>query len=328
MNENLSSACVYTIRHSRELDAAHSSGGSGELQERSPWTTGYKLLQEARANQQRVPLLFAPAEADIMAGVIYWALIDDIALAPEGTTVRYSELKPLSPKLPLTSLIKLSTSEPLSENYIRPYVPCRTPSEILSSTPMLVLSERFERALNYATVIHAGQFRKATRTPYIGHLLGVASIALEYGADEDATIAALLHDAAEDAGGLGRIADIRARFGDTVAVIVEGCTDAVTVPKPPWRKRKEKYIAHVASADAATILVSASDKLHNARAILRDLRANGDRVFDRFNGKKEGTLWYYRSLVTAFREHGKSELTDELDRVVAEIERLAATSSS
>lgn len=187
----------------------------------------------------------------------------------------------------------------------------------------IILSERFEKALTYATVIHAGQFRKDTGVPYIAHLLGVASIAFEYGADEDEAIGALLHDAAEDAGGLGRIEDIRVRFGDKVAEIVKGCTDAVTIPKPPWRERKETYIAHLAEATASTRLVSASDKVHNARAILRDLRVDKDALWSRFKGGKDGSLWYYRSLVTAFRQHGQSELVDELDRVVTEIEALA-----
>jgi (p)ppGpp synthase/HD superfamily hydrolase len=184
-------------------------------------------------------------------------------------------------------------------------------------------SDRFDRALAYAAVIHAGQVRKTNNVPYIAHLLGVTSIALEYGADEDEAIAALLHDAGEDAGGEGRIADIRARFGDKAAKIVEGCTDSLTSPKPEWRERKEKYIAHLESVDAPTILVSAADKLYNTRAILRDLRREGDGVFDRFKGKKEGTLWYYRALVTAFRKHGENELIDELDRVVTEVERLS-----
>ena len=188
----------------------------------------------------------------------------------------------------------------------------------------LTLSRRFEDALTYATVIHAGQLRKGTGIPYIAHILGVTAIALEHGADEDEAMAALLHDAGEDAGGLGRIADIRTRFGSKVADIVAGCTDAVTLPKPPWRERKEKYIAHLKDADDSTLLVSASDKLHNARAILSDLRKDGDAVWSRFKGGKEGTLWYYRSLVTAFRQHGSSDLVDELERVVSEIERLAA----
>ncbi len=187
------------------------------------------------------------------------------------------------------------------------------------------LSGRFEQALVYAAVVHGGQTRKATRAPYIGHLLGVASIALEHGADEDEAIAALLHDAAEDAGGSGRLADIRKRFGDKVADIVEGCTDTVETPKPSWRERKERYVGHLKGADPSTLLVSASDKVYNTRSILRDLRRHGDDVWSRFSGGKEGSLWYYRALVTAFRRHRDSnrELIDELDRIVSEIEKLA-----
>lgn len=186
------------------------------------------------------------------------------------------------------------------------------------------LSPKFDEALQYAVIIHAGQIRKGANIPYISHLFGVASLAMEYGANEDETIGALLHDAGEDAGGDGRIDDIRQRFGDAVADIVRGCTDAVTTPKPPWQKRKEDYIAHIPEASASVRLVSATDKLHNARAILRDLRLHGDAVWSRFKGGKDGTLWYYRSLVTAFREAGNSELIEELNRAVTEIEQLAA----
>ncbi len=138
------------------------------------------------------------------------------------------------------------------------------------------LSPRFESALSYAAVIHAHQQRKGTGIPYLAHLLAVTSIALEHGATEDEAIAALLHDAGEDAGGRGRIEDIRQRFGDAVADIVQGCTDTEVTPKPPWRKRKEDYIAHLADASPSTLLVSAADKLHNARAILSDLRVHGE----------------------------------------------------
>jgi (p)ppGpp synthase/HD superfamily hydrolase len=186
----------------------------------------------------------------------------------------------------------------------------------------MLLSPRFEQALHYASVIHAGQMRKGTEIPYLAHLLGVTSIALEYGANEDEAIGALLHDAGEDAGGEGRIEDIRYRFGDVVAEIVRGCTDTVETPKPAWRERKEKYIAHIATASDSVRLVSASDKLHNARAILRDVRELGDVLYDRFTGGKEGTLWYYRSLVDAFVSAGASPLTDELDRTVSELERM------
>jgi (p)ppGpp synthase/HD superfamily hydrolase len=186
------------------------------------------------------------------------------------------------------------------------------------------LTPRFDQALHYAALIHAGQLRKETEIPYLAHLLGVASIALEHDATEDEAIGALLHDAGEDAGGDGRIADIRNRFGDAVANIVQGCTDAVTMPKPPWKKRKEEYIAHIPTASPSVRLVSTSDKLHNARAILRDYRRKGEALWTRFNGGKEGTLWYYRSLVTAFQEADRNELNEELDRVVTELEQLAA----
>jgi GTP pyrophosphokinase len=186
------------------------------------------------------------------------------------------------------------------------------------------LSLRFDHALQYATHIHAGQLRKGTGIPYLAHLLAVTSIALEHGANEDEAIGALLHDAGEDAGGAGRIADIRLRFGDAVADIVEGCTDTVEVPKPPWRARKEAYIAHIAQASPSVRLVSGSDKLHNARSILSDFRIHGDTVWSRFRGDKAGTLWYYRALVTAFRQAGSSALLEEFDRVDTEIETVAS----
>ncbi len=187
----------------------------------------------------------------------------------------------------------------------------------------MTLSKKFEGALVYASVVHGGQVRKATGIPYIAHLLGVASIAFEYGADENEAIGALLHDAAEDAGGTARIDDIRVRFGEKVATIVEGCTDTLETPKPPWLERKEKYLAHLKETDSSTRLVSAADKLFNTRSILRELRQRGDAVWARFSGGKKDRLRYYRALVTAFRQYGDhSDLIDELDRVVTEIEKL------
>jgi (p)ppGpp synthase/HD superfamily hydrolase len=188
----------------------------------------------------------------------------------------------------------------------------------------MTLTERFEEALAFAARLHRAQLRKGTTIPYVSHLLAVASIALEHGADEDEAIAALLHDAVEDQGGDAARREIRRRFGERVAGIVDGCTDAETTPKPPWRERKERYIAHVAEAPPSVRLVSAADKLHNARSILADLRASGGSVWGRFKGGKEGTLWYYRSLVEAFRAHGATPLVEELARTVAEIERLAS----
>ncbi len=187
------------------------------------------------------------------------------------------------------------------------------------------LSRQFEKALVYATRAHRDQTRKKTGIPYIAHILGVTAIAMEYGANETEAIAALLHDAVEDCGGAKRLRDIERKFGKAVAKIVDGCTDTYETPKPPWRERKEAYLAHLKDSDSATRLVSASDKLHNTRAILADLRRHGLEVFGRFSGKKDGTLWYYRALVTAFREHGDhADLVGELDRVVTQIEKLSA----
>jgi GTP pyrophosphokinase len=187
----------------------------------------------------------------------------------------------------------------------------------------MTLSLRFEEALLYAARLHASQLRKGGSIPYIAHLLGVASIALQYGANEDEAIAALLHDAVEDQGGAATREEIGRRFGGKVAEIVDGCTDADTLPKPPWKRRKEAYVAHIRNASASVRLVSACDKLQNARAILADYRVLGESLWRRFSGGKEGTLWYYRALVQAFREAGTSPLIEELDRVVSEIERLA-----
>jgi (p)ppGpp synthase/HD superfamily hydrolase len=188
---------------------------------------------------------------------------------------------------------------------------------------MPALTNRFEEALTYAAQLHANQCRKGTRIPYVSHLLAVASLAIEAGASEDEAIAALLHDAVEDQGGAATREEIRRRFGDAVVAIVDGCTDTDQEPKPPWRARKEAYIAHVRAASDSVRLVSSADKLHNARSILSDYRTCGEALWDRFTGGREGTLWYYRSLVEAYREGGGSPLVDELERVVVEIERLA-----
>jgi GTP pyrophosphokinase len=188
------------------------------------------------------------------------------------------------------------------------------------------LGPRFVEALGFAASLHRAQMRKGTGIPYVSHLLAVASIALENGAGEDEAVAALLHDAVEDQGGAPTLAEIRRRFGDRVADIVAGCTDTDVVPKPPWRGRKEAYVAHVAFASASVRLVSAADKLHNARSILADYRLHGEEVWGRFTGGRSGTLWYYRALVNAFLAHGSSPLLDELERTVAELERLAAAS--
>lgn len=188
---------------------------------------------------------------------------------------------------------------------------------------MLPISERFEEAVGFALRLHREQARKGSRIPYVAHLLSVAALAMEHGADEDEAIAALLHDAVEDQGGLPTLEAIRETFGERVANLVAGCTDSYAQPKPPWRARKETYLAHLREADASIRLISACDKLHNARAILSDYLTLGPRVFERFKGGRDGTLWYYRSLADIFAQTGPHPLSSELERVVRELERVA-----
>jgi GTP pyrophosphokinase len=186
--------------------------------------------------------------------------------------------------------------------------------------------EKFERALPYAAQVHRDQVRKGTSTPYITHLLAVASIVGENGGTEDEVVAALLHDAPEDQGGEARLGEIRAQFGYGVAEIVDGCTDTYETPKPPWRERKERYLAHLADAPESVRLVSAADKLHNASTVLSDYRLLGEDLWTRFNGKKDGTLWYYRAVVVTLQ--GDGPIVEELDRVVTELETVSGGSDS
>jgi (p)ppGpp synthase/HD superfamily hydrolase len=183
------------------------------------------------------------------------------------------------------------------------------------------LGPRLQRAFRYAAEKHAGQTRKQTAVPYLSHLMAVASLVLEAGGDEDLAIAALLHDVVEDCGGMPRLREIRKQFGPRVAKIVEGCTDSFVEPKPEWIERKKEYLREVKHADSETRLVSASDKLHNVRTILADYRQDGEAIWKRFNGKKEGTLWYYRALVDEYQRRGRNRVTRELAITVKELER-------
>ncbi len=185
------------------------------------------------------------------------------------------------------------------------------------------LTERFDDALAYASRIHRAQRRKGADIPYVSHLLGVAAIAIENGATEDQAIAALLHDAVEDQGGPERLEDIRSRFGEAVAQIVADCTDSDTHPKPPWRTRKEAYLSSLSLKPAASLEVSIADKTHNAGAIVADLHAHGEKVWTRFTGGKDGSLWYYRELSSVLASLHPGTASDRFARLVEEMERLA-----
>jgi GTP pyrophosphokinase len=187
---------------------------------------------------------------------------------------------------------------------------------------------KFEQALAYAARIHRGQIRKGTDIPYISHLLAVAAIALEHGATETEAIGALLHDAAEDAGGLRQIAAVRRKFGPRVAAIVAGCSDTFATPKPPWKQRKSAYLVHLKTAPASVQLVSASDKLHNIRSIAADYAAVGEKLWKRFSSSKADTLWYYRSLAAIYakakpRSPAFHRLARKVDETVRDVHRAA-----
>ena len=186
-----------------------------------------------------------------------------------------------------------------------------------------MLTERIAKALALAVEAHDGQKRKGTDIPYVAHPMGVAAIALDYGATEDQAIAALLHDVLED-GGPQFTSVIRERFGERVLAIVEGCTDSVPDAqgrRAEWKDRKLHYLDHLATASDEIILVSGADKLHNARAIVGDLQSVGREVFDRFTAGRDGTLWYYRQLAEVFSRR-RAPMAKQLDAAVVEMEKL------
>ena len=190
------------------------------------------------------------------------------------------------------------------------------------------LGPRFQRAFEFAAKQHAGQTRKASSIPYIAHLMGVASLVFEAGGDEDLAIAALLHDVVEDCGGAPMLNQIRRRFGPRVAKIVDGCTDAYQLPKAPWHDRKVSYINRLKKEDAETRLVSAADKLNNVRSILSDYRTIGESVWSRFNGGRDGTLWYYRTLRDEFLRSTPNRITRDFDLAVRDLESLTVGKAS
>lgn len=187
------------------------------------------------------------------------------------------------------------------------------------SQPIASLSSRFDSALAYASELHRLQLRKGSDTPYIAHLLSVCALVIEHGGTEDQAIAALLHDAVEDQGGEPTLIEIRSRYGDAVAQIVADCTDAWTVPKPPWRERKEAYLRALPNKPAASLFVSLADKVYNADAILRDYRAIGDAIWDRFaGGGRDGTIWYYQSLSAVFADAFPGPLAERLSALAGQ----------
>lgn len=185
-------------------------------------------------------------------------------------------------------------------------------------------SLRFEEALVLAARLHADQVRKMSNTPYLGHLLAACATVVAHGGDEDEAIGALLHDAVEDQGGPPTRAEIARRFGERVAQIVDGCTDATQMPKPPWRERKESHLARLAGESASVGLVEAADKLDNARALVREYRRLGPAMWSHFRGGRDGTIWYYRAMLDTLRPLAPSALILELQEVIGQLEQLVA----
>lgn len=183
------------------------------------------------------------------------------------------------------------------------------------------MTDRFTEGLAYAHELHRHQRRKGNGCPYIAHLLAVASLVIEAGGEEDECIAALLHDAVEDQGGPRTAAEIRRRFGDRVAEIVDGCTERRT-PEMTWKDRKQAAVLRVSEASRSVLLVISADKLHNARSLIAAYRESGDEVWYRFGGGRDGSLWYYRAMADAIARAGGSSLLGALERTVLELEQL------
>jgi (p)ppGpp synthase/HD superfamily hydrolase len=204
------------------------------------------------------------------------------------------------------------------------------------SASFLHLTARFTRAVDYARQVHVN-YRKGTTVPYMAHLLGVASLVMgesghvRFPVTEDMVIAALLHDAVEDEGGLPRLRDIEANFGKEVAKIVEGCTDSFeedSSKKLKWEDRKKSYIDRLRKEPEGTLIVSAADKLYNARAILEDYREIGAAVWNRFKRGRKEQLWYFGELIKVYQERCPSwRIVSELERVIGELERVSAGES-
>lgn len=191
------------------------------------------------------------------------------------------------------------------------------------SQDQIGLSARFTQAFAYAQQLHANQYRKGGSIPYLSHLMSVAALVLEDNGTEEDAIAALLHDAVEDQGGVETLEHIRGQFGDTIAGYVDALSDARGTPKPPWRQRKLQYFQQLRKAPPSVLHIAISDKLHNARSIVLDSEGYGDRIWERFKTGKSGTIWYYRTFMQLCQEQGcTSRHLPELSLVVSRLESI------
>jgi (p)ppGpp synthase/HD superfamily hydrolase len=183
----------------------------------------------------------------------------------------------------------------------------------------LKLTDKFETALVYANRLHANQIRKGDGVPYVAHLLSVTALVLEAGGNENEAIAALLHDAVEDQGGIKTREEIRQLFGNEVVEIVDGCSDCDSYPKPPWEERKKNYLEKLRHCSPSVRRVSLADKLHNARSLLASWQTYGDSIWSQFKAGKKGTLWFYQELLQIYLATGSDLMTEEYSRVIQEL---------
>jgi (p)ppGpp synthase/HD superfamily hydrolase len=196
------------------------------------------------------------------------------------------------------------------------------PTHWTGRSTLVELTERFDAAFTLASDLHRTQMRKSSDIPYVSHLMAVTALVLENGGSEDEAVAALLHDAVEDQGGPATLTVIRDQFGDVVADLVMALSDTDETPKPPWRQRKEAYLEHLETAPLEVLRVSAADKLHNARCIVRDYQFFGEDLWNRFSAPAGDQVWYYRSLSEVFTRRLGGSLALELARTVSELEWL------
>lgn len=179
---------------------------------------------------------------------------------------------------------------------------------------MVELTQKFESALIYATRLHANQRRKVGDIPYVAHLLAVAALVLDDGGSENEAIAALLHDAVEDQGGLSTRMTIRREFGEEVVAIVDGCTEFCGTPKPPWAERKARYIEQIRMGSASVRRVSLADKLHNIRSLVMAWETQGEAVWQHFNAGRANILAFYQALLQVYQQADAGPMAAELER--------------
>jgi len=204
----------------------------------------------------------------------------------------------------------------------------------MQSPERLILTERFSSAVEYARQLHT-EYRKGTDVPYMAHLLGVASLVMgEAGGripvTEDMVIAALLHDVVEDHGGMPRLREVEKLFGANVGRMVAGLSDTFADDhnkKEGWEQRKLAYLDRLRGESDDVLLISAADKLYNAKSILDEYRVIGDAVWARFNRGADKQLGYFNALLAVFRAHPSNKIVDDFERVVRELLKLVRAGS-